>query len=701
MQKTVIAIGVISFLGQYSAICAAEDGATNMLDEVVVSASRTEQRILDTAASISVINSKQIHDGQAEQNLSETLVRVPGIFALNRQNYAQDLLISSRGFGANSAFGARGIKIYVDGIPGTVADGQGQISHIDLASADRIEVMRGPFSVLYGNSAGGVINVFSESGKPGTQISPYFESGSYGQYKFGLKISGEKDNVNYLIDGGRFHTDGYRTHSNTNRENENAKLSIALTEDTNITIVANTVDLVAQDPLGLTKAQFILDPTAAGTGAASYDSRKVMQQTQGGLVLSQRIDADNSVTLSPYYGNRHTTGYQATQFNGVVDLDRTFYGTDAKWIGQSKINNMPVKFFAGVDLNQNDDHRMTYNNNGGVLVTPQSGTNQNYSMFAKNTDEYLQMEIRPSEKFAVTSGIRNSQTQLGMYGNNAASTVNDTHTYKALTGMTSAQYYVQENSNLYVSYGSGFDTPTLNQVAYDAAYVISNSTINGNLSLQAAKTNQLELGYKSIISDSANINVAVFDTVTTNDIVVGASKSGKTSYTNAPETNRKGLEFAGHFQLPYQLSASIAYTWLNAEVVKSYTVQTAAATYTTIASGNRIPGVPNQELFADLAWRKPDNSMEFAVEGKAAGSIAVNDANSSSWAKSYAIMNLRSVTRQDVGGGWSLTEFARLDNVTNKSYIGSVIVNQKDSQYYESSPGRNYVVGIKATYKFN
>ena len=174
-----------------------------LLEEVVTSASRSEQRVLDTAASINVVNSQQIHDGQAEQNLSEPLARAPGIFALNRQNYAQDLLISSRGFGANSTFGARGIKLYVDGIPGTMADGQGQISHIDLVSADRIEVMRGPFSSLYGNSAGGVINVFTQNGGPGHNATPYFSAGSYGQRKYGLMVDGEQGNFNYEI--GRAH----------------------------------------------------------------------------------------------------------------------------------------------------------------------------------------------------------------------------------------------------------------------------------------------------------------------------------------------------------------------------------------------------------------------------------------------------------------------------------------------------------------
>ena len=203
-------------------------------EQIVVSASQIVQRVMDTAASISVIGSRELHDAQAEQNLSESLLRTPGIFALNRQNYAQDLLISSRGFGANSTFGARGIKIFVDGIPGTAADGQGQISHVDLASADHVEVLRGPFSVLYGNSAGGVISVFTENGKPGVAATPYFSGGSYGQRKYGLKAAGEQGQINYLADAGSLHSDGYRDHSSVDRTNENAKLTFKLGQDTTL-----------------------------------------------------------------------------------------------------------------------------------------------------------------------------------------------------------------------------------------------------------------------------------------------------------------------------------------------------------------------------------------------------------------------------------------------------------------------------------
>ena len=360
------------------------------LDEVVVSASGYEQKMMDTAASINLVTINQIQNGQARDNLSEPLNRVPGIFALNRQNYAQDLQISSRGFGANSTFGTRGIRLIVDNIPGTVADGQGQMSHIDLPSTDRIEVMRGPFSVLYGNSSGGVIRVFTQDGGPKTELQPYFEVGSYGQLRAGLKASGKPGEIAYVVDAGQFHTDGYRDQSAADRRNANAKLSFMGGPDTKIMLIANNVSLKAQDPNGLTESQLIENPKQAGTNAISQNSRKSVDQTQVGASIDFRINPNNNILFSPYLGQRHVLQYltSATAGSGVIDLVRSFYGMDSKWIHQNKFFDIPMTVVTGIDINENDDRRRTYTNSGGTAVYS-STASQDYAMSAKNFDQYL------------------------------------------------------------------------------------------------------------------------------------------------------------------------------------------------------------------------------------------------------------------------------------------------------------------------
>ena len=409
-----------------------------------------------------------------------------------------------------------------------------------------------------------------------------------------------------------------------------------------------------------------------------------------------RLDQANQLIFTPYYGQRHVTQFLAATSNGVIDLKRNFYGMDSKWIHKSQMLEMPFTVVGGIDMNENDDHRQTYQNNGGV----QGSLGQNYRMSAKNFDQYVHLDWRLLERLSLNVGGRNSQTTLSSISNSPAlnNTSSGSHVYQALTNMVSLQYYLTELSNVYVSYGSSFDTPTLNQVTY-------NSNFDGsNFGLSAATTKQVEFGFKSKVSKSAQVNVAIFNANTTNDIVVGASSFGRTAFTNAPKTNRQGMELGAQFKLPYQLEMNLAYTWLSATVKEaySYTYQATGVPRTTnvVLSGNRIPGVPNQGLFSELLWVKPNKSMEAALEARVNGSMAVNDINSPSMATGYAVMNVRGVLRQEITGGWSFSQFFRINNILDRSYVGSVIVNQANSQFYEAAPTRNWMIGAKASYQF-
>ncbi|MFM7050061.1 MAG: TonB-dependent receptor, partial [Polynucleobacter sp.] len=162
-----------------------------------------------------------------------------------------------------------------------------------------------------------------------------------------------------------------------------------------------------------------------------------------------------------------------------------------------------------------------------------------------------------------------------------------------------------------------------------------------------------------------------------------------------PKTNRQGIEASAQFILPHQFELNMAYTLLNATVKEAYLNNNAY-----VLSGNRIPGVPNQGLFSELLWVKPNKSIEAAVEARVNGSMAVNDINSPSMATGYAVLNLRTMFRQEIAGGWSFSQFFRINNILNRSYVGSVIVNQTSSQFYEPAPTRNWLVGAKANYQF-
>src|SRR5579859_4377469 len=360
------ALLTLAFLGS----AARAEPAAGELSAIVVTATRTPTDSRDLPVSIDRIDSQTIRAGQLQVNLSESLMTVPGVSAQNRQNYAQDLQLSVRGFGARSSFGVRGVRLYSDGIPGTMPDGQGQFSQFDLSSAGRIEVLRGPFSALYGNSSGGVIAVFTEDAGPGHSVAGTAEYGTFNTQRYAVKTTGGDEVVNYVVDATHFQTDGYRFHSDAERNNFNAKLRFAAGESSTLTVVANAIETpFVQDPLGLTRAQLAANPDQAGTGAVPFDTRKSLGQEQLGLVFDDKLSANDAVSTTVYTGHRATTQFQAiptaTQKNplypgGVIDLDRAFWGLDAHVTDRRDIAGTPLQVVAGLSYDDLAEARKGY-----------------------------------------------------------------------------------------------------------------------------------------------------------------------------------------------------------------------------------------------------------------------------------------------------------------------------------------------------
>jgi iron complex outermembrane recepter protein len=672
---------------------------------MVISASRFAQTPFETSASIDIVSQSQIQDAQAQNNISESLVSVPGVIALNRQNYAQDTMISIRGFGANSSFGARGIRVYEDGIPATMPDGQSQLSHIDLSSTERIEVLRGPFSVLYGTSAGGVMSIFSENGKPGAQITPYSTYGSFNTSKVGIKAAGDTGEINYLLNISNLNTAGYRDHSDATRDNENAKIIFGLNSDTQIKVLGNRVNLSASDPLGLTASQYMLNPQAAGTNATTWNTRKTVTQMQGGLELTHKIDNDSSVKLVGYGGTRNQFQFQAPSsstvpfVNGAISLDRTYQGFDGQYQIKSIIQDVPVHVTVGLTYGNDDDHSKGYCNSYGTIVNCTGKTtsvSSDGAYTANNFDQYLQLTLDPTEQINVTLGLRNTSTQLRGSDNLGVWTANS-RTYNALLPMASASYLLNPLNRIYVSVGGGYDTPTLNQIKYSCGNAACTATPSNSPNLlNAATTTQYEIGWKSILPEMGYVNAAIFTAQSDNELVPAANVSGKTVFENANGTSRTGFELFGHFDLMNHFYSNLSYTYTSAKVTSDY-----SSANGLITSGSRIPGVPTNKLFAELAWKLPKDQINLGVEAIAQSDMFAADNNNlaNSNASGYVIANIRAIAKQEFNR-WKFQEFARLNNLFDVQYIGSVIVNQTSFQYFEPAPGRNWVIGLNGSYSF-
>jgi iron complex outermembrane recepter protein len=685
------------------------------LAPIVVTATRVAQSSADLPASIDLIDRQTIQSGQLQVNLSESLMTVPGVSAQNRQNYAQDLQLSVRGFGARSSFGVRGVRLYSDGIPGTMPDGQGQFSQFDLSSAGRIEVLRGPFSALYGNSSGGVIAVFTEDAEPGHSVTGTAEYGTFNAQRYAVKTTGSDGVVNYVVDATHFQTDGYRFHSDAERDNFNAKLRFAASETSTVTVVANVIETpFIQDPLGLTRAQLAANPEQAGTGAIPFNTRKSLDQEQLGLVFDDKLSASDAVSATVYTGHRATTQFQAipqaTQQNaplypgGVIDLNRAFWGVDAHVTDQRSIAGTPVQVVAGLSYDDLEEARKGYLNYVGSQLGVEGAVRRDEANHVYDFDQYLQAQWDPAARWRLIAGLRNSTVELASHDHLQGITEPYSSVrYSAVNPVGGVTFRALRAVNVYGSYGKGFETPTLNDVAYRS----TDGSLPGlNLALKPARSDNFEVGVKAG-GGSVRADLAAFYIKTKDELAVLANVSGRTVNQNIGETTRRGAELGADALWGGGFSARVAYTYIRAVVAQPYYTCIGApcrppatltgplpANYVLVAAGRYLPAVPMNALYTGLTWKYAPWGFRATVEVQSRARIYTDDRNSDA-AAGYWVANLRAGFEQE-SKRWRFSEYARLDNLANRDYVGSVIVNESNSRFFEAAPGRTAYIMFNA-----
>lgn len=689
MSRPAVAGSVACALGA-SFIAAAAIAQT--LDPVTVTATRSAQRSFDVPASVDVVGVDGIRTQRAGVNLSEALGSVPGIRVQNRQNFAQDLQLSSRGFGARASFGVRGVRLVQDGVPLTMPDGQGQTGLFDLDSAERIEVLRGPFAALYGNSSGGVVTVFTEDPPMRPTLGVGVHAGSSGARKLGVEAGTRFGALGLRADASRFRTDGWREHSRTRRDLANARL--VWSDDRNrFSLSAIALDQPdTLDPLGLTRDQLAQDPRQAGNGALAFDTRKSVDHRQVGIDWERRIGADSTLRVRAYGGERALrqflafSGAAPGSSGGVVDLDRGFGGLNLQWTTSVRTSRGRIDATVGVDYDRMNERRRGFVNAGGIA----GELRRNESDTVRSFDQYALVEWWLTPQWKLAGGARRSSVRFSVRDDFIDATNPDdsgSREYGATSPVFGVLYALSDSTNLYASVGRGFETPTFSELAYRP-----DGSPGLNFGLDASRSTNYEIGLKWRAATRTQLNLALFRTDTRDDIVPDANVGGRTTFRNAARTARRGVELGVDSALGGGFAASLAWTWMQAEFRDYHALDG------TVLSGNRLPGVPKASLFAEVLWRHAASGFLAGVEAAWSGKVAVDDANSEH-AASYAVANLRAGFSRNAGG-WRIEPFVRIDNVFDRRYAGSVIVNAAGGRYYESAPERNFHVGIRAQTAF-
>ncbi|AGH36658.1 TonB-dependent receptor [Acinetobacter baumannii] len=674
-----------------------------VLPTLHVEATRTDTTYLQTPASVFRIDAPQV-DTSSQVNLTEVVKGIPSLQLRNRENYAQDLQLSMRGFGARSTFGVRGIRLYVDGIPATMPDGQGQTSNIDLSSLDHVEVLTGPFSSLYGNSSGGTILTSTKEGQGKDSIELSYSGGSHDKSRAGLVLQGGAKGANepsYVISSSYFDTDGYREHSGAEKVLNNAKLSWNLDDGSKINWVTNYVKINADDPGGLTRADWQNNPKQVVQNVLDYNARKEIEQTQTGLTWSKPINDQHELYAMTYMGQRQVTQYQSIpdtvqknpntpyQAGGVIDFKRNYYGADFRWTGKELLPNTTLSIGVALDAMKEDRQGyQNFNDTGDKGVKGALRRDEDNTLW--NIDPYVQASWQFLPTWRLDTGVRYSNVHykskdyyiVGLNGDNSGKT-----SYEEVLPSVALSWQITPEVLAYASYAKGFETPTFTEMAYPAQGGAS------TLDLKPSTSDTYETGLKSQ-NQLGDFTLAVFQTKTKDDIVSAGNSNGRSTFRNADKTLREGVEFAWNKKLWRDLIATASYSYLDATFDADIP---ALGNIAQISSGNAIPGIAKNQAYASLAWQ-PSHGLYGGVDVQYMDKVYVNDTNSDA-APSY------SVTSANVGyawviGDWKVNSFARVDNLFDKKYAGSVIVNDGNSRYFEPADGRNWSAGLRVIKQF-
>jgi iron complex outermembrane receptor protein len=683
---------------------AAEPTPPVRLEPVVVTATRDARTLTDVPASLDVLDATTLRRARPALGLAEALPRVPGVVVRDRQNQAQDLQISIRGFGARASFGVRGVRLYADGIPATMPDGQGQVSHFALGAAERVEVLRGPFSALYGNSAGSVIAVFSEAPPSAHEMEGDGLAGSDGLWRAGASWRGPlTDHAGLRVDAARATADGYRRHSAWRRDAAQAQLRARFSGGGELTLLLNHLDLAADDPQGLTAAELARDRRVSSPGALLFDTRKTVEQQQLGARFVQAVGDWQELALVAYAGRRQTfqglsvpVAAQAspTSGGGVIDLDRDYRGLDARW--QARPGDGALTFTAGTAFELADETRLGFENFAGGQLGVVGALRRDEDNRVRSQDVYAQAGWDFAPDWQLNAGLRRSVVRfesVDRYLRPGNPDDSGALRYARTTPVLGLLWRAAEGLSVYANAGTGFETPTFAELAYR-----SDGASGLNTALRPARSRHAELGLRWR-GARARLDAALFHARTEDELVVVANQGGRSTFANAGLTRRQGAELSFEVPLAEAWTLSASATWLDARHHRD--VGLCAAPPCTgnallIVAGRQLPGIAARSAWAELRWRA-DEQTDVMLEARATSRFFADDGNTA-WAPGHAVFDL-AAERRFRAGGMEWRAWARVANVLDRAVVGSVIVNEANRRYFEPAPGRQYLLGLTATFR--
>jgi len=675
------------FMGLLLSVISQLSAAEEKLEEIIVNSTRIEKPLNQIPSAVSVITQDDIQTARQQLALDESLVRVPGLYMQDRYNYGQNLRIAIRGFGSRATFGIRGIQLIVDGVPATLPDGQSGVNNIDIGSIGRIEVIRGPSASLYGSSAGGVINIYTEDGPQVPFLQGQYAMGDDDYSKYQVKAGGQYEKLNYLVNVSRLTYDGYRQHSYTENTTLNSKFKYNIDATSDFTAIINFTDNpINEDAGGLNAKEVAANRSQARAANLTFNAGKSVEQESAGFVYHKKLGDYSDISLDNYYVWRDFENLLAFNAGGNVQFQRFFVGGGGQYKYSAPLFGHDNVFLLGFEVESQNDDRQRFNNINGVKGAMTVNQLENVDSLGV----FLQDDLQLAEQLGLSFSLRYDKVDFDVT-DRFLSDGNDSGTlgFDSLDPMVALIWSPLHYLNLYAKYSTSFETPTTTELANP------DNTGGFNPNLSPTRAYNYELGAKGQLPNSLSYELALFHIDVENELIVYtlAAFPGHNFYRNAGKSTREGVETAISFQPVEHLTVSANYTYSDF-VYDTYRTLTAPI---KVYDGNTIPGLPSNQFYTELNYQHP--SGLYAIWDLLwTGALYTNDANT-------AKDNVATVSNLRVGykgewGKWNISPFVGLNNLLDEKYNQNIRINDATSRYYEPAPLFNAYAGLSIRYRF-
>jgi iron complex outermembrane receptor protein len=648
------------------------------LEPVILNVSRISESLENLPISLSRLDFIEKQDLKQQLSFNEYLYNVPGLFALNANNYSQDLRISIRGFGARSAFGIRGIKIIVDGIPETTPDGQGQVDNLNLSIIKSLEIIRGPSSTLYGNASGGVISINTIDDFDENFAKAGLTFGSYDMQQYQLAFGLKSKKTNYLFHGNKIKTNGFREQSGFENYNFNFKIHHRFSASSKFSVLLNYTDSpVAEDSGGLTTEEVVENREQARQRNVDFKTAESIKQFKIGTHFTYQ---SNKMIFSTYgfYSFRDFYGLLPFEDGGIVNLDRNYFGNGSNFTFTNKNSNHTNKFQIGYDFAIQQDKRLRFRNLEGIEGEKSFDQKESFTSFG-----FFALDHYSFRDLLVRFGIRYDRNYLkatDMFiadGNGTGEIF-----FNSFNPSIGLNYNLNAQNYLYANFSTSFETPALSELSANPS---GDGGLNEELKAQSARN--FELGYK-FKRKNTFAQITLFYIETDNDLVPYELENfpDRIFFRNAGSSKRRGLELFYSQDLVKNFKLKTSYTYSD---FRYSAYETSSGNF----NGKYLPGIPKHLATFSVDYQNK-SGLTLSLQSKHVGDLYTNDSNSVR-DDHYSLYNLN-VGFKIKSKQILLLPFLGIKNVFDTKYNDNIRINAFGGRYYEPAPGFNIFGGIRA-----